>query len=217
MQQGHYRRGVPLMPTHQNTGAACLRSVVAALSALFVFAASTGAGHAQATLTTGNLVDGLVGLETTPNIDVAAMRRVALERIKREGGQSAVNRPPVAEMLYNLPQLTVEIQFNLNSAVINPVSYPTLGRIADALYHPVLSGYRILVVGHTDATGRREYNLALSEKRAAAIHGALVSTFRVPPQRVLSVGLGEEQLQDRGHPEAAVNRRVQIVTIGKVR
>jgi outer membrane protein OmpA-like peptidoglycan-associated protein len=145
------------------------------------------------------------------------MRRVALERIKREGGQSAVNRPPIAEMLYNLPQLTVEIQFNLNSAVINPVSYPTLGRIADALYHPVLSGYRVLVVGHTDATGRREYNLALSEKRAAAIHETLVTTFRVPPQRVLSVGLGEEQLQDREHPDAAINRRVQIVTIGKVR
>ena len=145
------------------------------------------------------------------------MRSVALERIKREGGQSAINRPPIAEMLYNLPQLTVEIQFNLNSAVINPVSYPTLGRVADALYHHVLSAYRVLVVGHTDSTGRREYNLSLSEKRATAIHEALVTTFRVPPQRILSVGLGEEPLQDREHPQAAVNRRVQIVTVGKIR
>lgn len=193
------------------------RVTIGPLAALCALLAASAPANAQAALTTENLVEGLVGLETTPNIDVGAMRRIALERIKREGGQSAVNRAPIAEMLYNLPQLTVEIQFNLNSAVIKPASYPTLGRIADALYHPQLSGYRVLVVGHTDATGKREYNLTLSEKRAAAIHEALVTTFRVPPQRVLSVGLGEEQLQDRGHPEAAVNRRVQIVTVGKVR
>jgi len=192
------------------------RVAFGAFAGALVIAASICPLRAQNALTTDALVGGLVGLETTPNVDVAALRQRALERIKRTEGQSAVNRPPIAEMLYNLPQLTVEINFNLNSAIINPTSYPTLGRIADALYHPTLSGYRVLVVGHTDATGKREYNLALSEKRAAAIHDALVTTFRVPPQRVLSVGLGEEQLQDRDHPDAAVNRRVQIVTIGKV-
>ena len=202
------------MRSRQTNGSRFCRATLAAFSVLVMTCIQA---RAQATLTTTNLVDGLVGLETTPNIDVAVMRRVALERIKREGGQSAINRPPIAEMLYNLPQLTVEIQFNLNSAVINPVSYPTLGRVADALYHPVLSAYRVLVVGHTDSTGRREYNLSLSEKRATAIHEALVTTFRVPPQRILSVGLGEEQLQDREHPQAAVNRRVQIVTVGKIR
>ena len=205
------------MPINQKSDANCLCIVAIPLMTLFVFVAATNMAHAQTTLTTEKLVDALVGLETTPNIDVAALRRLALERIKREGGKSAINRPPIAEMLYNLPQITIEVQFNINSAIINPVSYPTLGRIADALYHPVLSGYRVLVVGHTDATGRRGYNLALSEKRAAAIHDALVTTFHVPPQRVLSVGLGEEQLQDRNHPEAAVNRRVQIVTIGEFR
>lgn len=190
--------------------------LLAAIAAVLVFATSTNSSVAQNNLTSENLVQGLVGLETTPNVDVAAMRNAAIARIKRNGDPNAVGRPPIAEMLMNLPQLTVEIQFNLNSAVINPSSYPTLGRIADALYHPVLAGYRVLVVGHTDSTGKREYNLTLSEKRAAAIHDALVTTFRVPASRVLSVGLGEEQLQDREHPQDAVNRRVQIITIGKV-
>lgn len=50
---------------------------------------------------------------------------------------------------------------------------------------------------------------------ADAIHEALVTTFRVPPANVEAVGLGEEQLRDSSHPDAAANRRVQIVTIGK--
>jgi OmpA-OmpF porin, OOP family len=64
-------------------------------------------------------------------------------------------------------------------------------------------------------TGKREYNLTLSQKRADAIRDALVTTFRIPAQRVQAVGLGEEQFQDRENPTAPINRRVQIVTIGK--
>jgi outer membrane protein OmpA-like peptidoglycan-associated protein len=175
------------------------------------------AAHAQSSLTSNDLVDELKALETTPNIDVASLRQQAMARAKGNPSQSAVNRPPVAEQLLKLPQLTVEVQFNLDSAIIRPSSYPTLGRIADALYHPYLLGYKFLVVGHTDATGKREYNVTLSQKRADAIRDALVNVFRIPAARVQAVGLGEEQLQDAAHPAAAVNRRVQIVTIGMAR
>jgi outer membrane protein OmpA-like peptidoglycan-associated protein len=87
--------------------------------------------------------------------------------------------------------------------------------IAEALHHPHLLGYKFLVVGHTDATGGREYNLDLSQRRADAIRHALVTTFRILPDRIEAVGLGEEQLRDPGHPGAPINRRVQLVTIGK--
>lgn len=194
-----------------------LRAATAPLIALAFLLGATGPASTQTALTTKNLVDGLVGLQTTPNVDVAALRRQALERIKRRADSNPVNRPPIAKMLYDLPQLTVAIQFNFDSAIINPSSYPTLGRIADAMYHPMLLGYRFLVVGHTDATGKREYNLALSQRRADSIREALVTTFRIQPQRILAVGLGEEQLQDPKNPKAAINRRVQIVTIGKIR
>lgn len=183
---------------------------------LLLVGLQTGAPRAQSALSSSDIVDELRGLETTANIDVAAMRQAALARIRANEGSSPVNREPISERLFKLPQLTVEVQFNFNSAIIKPESYPTLGRIADALHHPYLQGYRMLVVGHADATGKREYNLNLSQKRADAIREALVTTFGVPPQRVLAVGLGEEQLQDAAHPQAAVNRRVQVVTIGKV-
>ena len=171
--------------------------------------------HAQSALSMNDIADGLKGLETTPNINVAALRQQALARAKTPS--SALNRPPIAEQLFKLPQFTVEIQFNLDSAIIRHESYRTLGRIADALYHPTLLEYKFLVVGHTDATGRREYNLNLSQKRADAIREALTTTFKISPQRVQAIGLGEEQLQDPAQPAAAINRRVQIVTIGKIR
>ena len=189
--------------------------VVAVVAAIVI--AGPFEARAQGTLTSNDLIDGLKGLEQTPNIDVAAMRARAAARAKANADKNPVNREPIAEQLFKLPQLTLEIQFNLDSNIIRHESYPALGRIADALYHPYLLEYRMLVVGHTDATGRREYNLALSQRRADAIREALVTSFKISPARVVAVGLGEEQLQDPANPAAAVNRRVQLVTIGKVK
>ena len=70
-----------------------------------------------------------------------------------------------------------------------------------------------LIVGRTESTGRRDNNLALSQRRAEAIRDALVITFRVSSKRLLAVGLGEEQLLDADHPKSAVNQQSTIVTI----
>jgi OmpA-OmpF porin, OOP family len=182
---------------------------------VFLFAVQPHA-LAQAKLATDEIVDSLRGLETAVELDAPALHQRALERIKAAPGQTPLNRPSIAEELRKLPQLTVEIQFNPDSDVIRPESYKTLGRIADALWHPYLLEYRVLVVGHTDATGKREYNLKLSQRRASAIREALVTTFRIPSRRVIAVGLGEEQLRDAANPRAAVNRHVQLIVIGKL-
>ena len=177
---------------------------------------AVGPALAQSTLTTDDIVRSLGGLEANATgVTAITLRQAALDNIRKNPGQSATNRPPISEQLIKLPQFNVEIQFNLDSAIIRPQSYKTIGRIADALYHPVLLEYKFLVVGHTDSTGKRQYNLQLSQKRADAIREALVTTFRIRPDRLTAVGLGEEQLQDAVHPTAAVNRRVQLVTLGK--
>ena len=87
--------------------------------------------------------------------------------------------------------------------------------MADSLYHPLLQGYRFLIVGHTDARGDRMHNFRLSEQRASAIREALINPFGIDPARLEAVGLGEEQLQNRGNPEAGENRRVQLINIGQ--
>ena len=76
--------------------------------------------------------------------------------------------------------------------------------------------FTFLIVGRTEATGRREINLALSHRRAEAIRDVLVTTFKVSSKRVLAVGLGEEQLQDANNPKSAVNQQAQIVTLREV-
>jgi outer membrane protein OmpA-like peptidoglycan-associated protein len=187
------------------------------LTTLLALAAIAAASPvaAQGKLSTDDIVDSLRGLDTAVEINAPALHQRALERIKQSPGRTPAERPSIAEELNKLPQFTVEIQFHLDSAVIQPQSYKTLGRIADALWHPYLLEYRFLVVGHTDATGKREYNLKLSQRRADAIREALTTTFRIPGRRVIALGLGEEQLQDRANPKAAVNRRVQLIAFGK--
>lgn len=170
---------------------------------------------AQTRLSGDEIVQSLQGLESAPRLNAAILRQRALDNIRNHRNENRVNRAPLSDELNKLPQFTVEISFNFNSAIIRPESYHAIGAMADALHNPVMLGYRFLVVGHTDAKGSREYNLGLSQKRADAIREALVTTFRVKPGEVEAVGLGEEQLRDPAHPDAAVNRRVQIVTIGK--
>jgi len=172
--------------------------------------------RAQTVAPKENLVTQLGGLDTAPDLDVAALRQQALDRVKSKAEATPLKRPPVAAQLLKLPQFAVEVQFDPDTSIIRPESYPTLGRIADVLYDPALLPYVFLVVGHTDATGRRDANLTLSQRRADTIRDVLVTTFKVSPKRLKSLGLGEEQLLDSARPTASVNQQVQIVTVGKL-
>jgi OOP family OmpA-OmpF porin len=158
----------------------------------------------------------LSGLETPSDLEVAELRQQAADRIKAKADGIALKRPLLSPALRKLPTVNVDIQFNPDTPVIRPESYQTLGRIADALSSPALLSFTFLIVGRTEATGRREINLALSHRRAESIRDVLVTTFKVSPKRVLAVGLGEEQLQDANNPKAPVNQQAQIVTLREV-
>jgi len=179
--------------------------------------AALGAAVADTRLTSSQITNSLLGVSNTRlAITAAELRQRAVANVQNFPG--AV--PPPGHLLVipefdKLAQFTVEINFDFNSAAIKPESYRDVGAIADALHNPILLGYGILVIGHTDAVGTRTYNLGLSQRRAEAIRNALVDPFGVNPAVLEAVGLGEEQLQDPKHPKAAVNRRVQLINIGK--
>ena len=137
----------------------------------------------------------------------------ALENVNRKPGTPL----PSWSQLSGLAQLTVEINFEYNSVAIVPESYRNVGLIAYALHHPLLLPYKFLIVGHTDGTGGAQYNLTLSQQRADAIKEALSTTFAVDPRRLFTVGVGMEQPIDASNPDAAVNRRVQLINIGMVK
>ena len=158
----------------------------------------------------------LAGLDTPPDLDLAALRQQAMDRIKARAKADAapLKRPLIAPDLLKLPQFAAEIQFDEDAAVVRPDSYRTLGRIADTLSHPSLLGYKFLIVGHTVSTGRRDNNLTLSQRRADVIREVLVNTFKISPKRLLTIGLGEEQMLDAAHPTAPVNQSIQVATVG---
>jgi outer membrane protein OmpA-like peptidoglycan-associated protein len=70
----------------------------------------------------------------------------------------------------------------------------------------------IAVEGYTDKTGSREYNEALSRKRADSVVEYLVAKHDIPIYRIHTIGLGEEKPVDEGHDRAAraKNRRVEV-------
>jgi outer membrane protein OmpA-like peptidoglycan-associated protein len=177
-------------------------------SIAFPSAAQTPAGGAA------DWVNKLGGLETAPDLDIAALRQQVADRVKSRADGVAAKRPPVAPQLLKLPQLAVEIRFDEDAAVIRPESYQTLGRIADVLSDPKLLAYKFLIVVNTVSAGRRENNLTLSQRRADVIREVLANTFKISSKRLQAIGLGEEQLMDAGRLAAAANQRIEIATAG---
>lgn len=173
--------------------------------------------QAQNTLTHNQVMKSLVSNSASARrigIDTEAVRQDIEARIREEGTENSRVPSPVLDVLRKLPQLIVQIQFDLDADSIRPQSWVTIGKIADALHHPLLAGTRFLIVGHTDARGKRLYNLDLSQRRALSVTEMLISTFHVNPKRLLALGLGEEQLFKQSDPNNGVNRRVELINIG---
>jgi outer membrane protein OmpA-like peptidoglycan-associated protein len=197
--------------TKENISPACQQAVA---DAGYEVALGSSSRSGSIKLSSGELVSSLQEAATNP-ISASQLRQLVNQSLADPSRTNRVDRPPLYEQLDSNAQITIAIQFDFNSARIRPDSFRAVGLMADALYHPYLQGYRFLIVGHTDAKGSREYNLKLSQDRADAIRAALINPFGISPARIEAVGLGEEQLLNRRNPEAAENRRVQLINVGK--
>jgi outer membrane protein OmpA-like peptidoglycan-associated protein len=105
------------------------------------------------------------------------------------------------------------IYFSFNSDRIREESEPTLDEIADVLRrHP---DWKLAIEGHTDSIANDAYNLALSQRRAAAVKQALVSRKSVAGARLTTTGVGESRPKDRNDTleGRARNRRVELVRV----
>lgn len=194
-----------------------IRKILGAAGALAAaFALAALPASAQTNLSRQNILQSLGGVEEAAIVlDPQELIRTVRERVQTNA--PADQGLPIFQRLARQPQLTIEIEFDFNRDEVRPSSWVTLGRIADALHHPVLANRTFLVVGHTDGVGGREFNLDLSERRAESVVELLTSTFRIAPNRLIAVGMGEEQLRVPENPRAEANRRVQIITLGTTR
>jgi OOP family OmpA-OmpF porin len=173
-------------------------------------------GYAQTAIPAADIIDKLGATDgTAPDIDVAALKQQAADRVKAKADAQQVKRPLIAPQLTKLIQVRFDVVFDPDSSLIRPASYGMIGSLADALSDPKLRPYKFLIVDHTESGGRRDANLTLSQRRADSIRDVLVSTFKISNKRLVSLGLGEEQLQDSSKPASPVNARVQIIAFGQ--
>ncbi|MBW1878848.1 MAG: OmpA family protein [Deltaproteobacteria bacterium] len=118
--------------------------------------------------------------------------------------------PSQVEVTAERIELSELVYFETNRADIRPESFLLLDQVASTLLdHPDLTLVR--VEGHTDSRGRAEYNLDLSQRRAASVLEYLVERG-VERERLQAMGFGEtEPLDKRETQEAwAKNRRVDL-------
>lgn len=137
----------------------------------------------------------------------------------------AVAAPPTAGAPVALPQSSGEVTTRLTAeghavladlafasgkGALEPGDYASLREIADFLANSPES--RIALVGHTDASGGLQTNIALSRSRAAAVRQALIA-LGADGSRIEAEGVGYlSPLASNQTPEGrAQNRRVEVL------
>ena len=105
------------------------------------------------------------------------------------------------------------ILFNSGSATIKPQSYGLIRQISQVLQQEI--NMRLNIIGHTDADGPEEANLALSKQRAESVKNALMTIYHISGDRLQTDGKGESvPVGDNNTPDGkAQNRRVEFVKI----
>jgi outer membrane protein OmpA-like peptidoglycan-associated protein len=102
-----------------------------------------------------------------------------------------------------------QIQFEIGSDRISPISVGQLLELATAMQREELRDMRFSISGHTDKTGPDRFNQELSCGRALAVTSFLVSKG-VDPRRLTAYGFGSLKLV-RGYPDSdPVHRRVEV-------
>lgn len=107
-----------------------------------------------------------------------------------------------------------DVFFDTNLYDIKPEYRDALARNAAWLQqHRTI---QILVEGHCDERNTREYNLALGERRAAAVRDYLIF-LGVAPERLRTISYGEEKPFELGSGEESwkLNRRAHFVITGR--
>jgi outer membrane protein OmpA-like peptidoglycan-associated protein len=106
-----------------------------------------------------------------------------------------------------------DLAFTFGSAQLDVEEFGSLRALAD--YMQLYPDRRLALVGHTDAAGDLEVNIALSYRRAASVLERLVTDFGVSRQQLKAEGIGylapiASNLTETGRQ---ANRRVEVVLL----
>ncbi|MGB1539426.1 MAG: peptidoglycan-associated lipoprotein Pal, partial [Rickettsiales bacterium] len=100
--------------------------------------------------------------------------------------------------------------YGYDSSVLTSAGQRTLER--QAAWLKQYPSVNVVIEGHCDERGTREYNLALGERRATAAKNYLVS-LGVPSSRVRTISYGKERPAVLGSSEEAWAQNRRAVTV----
>lgn len=105
---------------------------------------------------------------------------------------------------------TNKIYFEFDSSAVDEESQQVIEAHSQFLVEN--PDVNVVLEGHADERGTREYNLALGERRANSVAEIMVA-YGVAPGRIQSISYGEERPAAMGSDESAwqLNRRVVIL------
>ena len=103
--------------------------------------------------------------------------------------------------------------FATNETILTTASRETLRKQAEWLRKN--SDVTIVLEGHADERGTREYNLALGERRARAVLSYMIDRLGADPNRFTIVSFGEERPAQTGKSDESwsLNRRVEFTRL----
>ena len=103
--------------------------------------------------------------------------------------------------------------FGLDSSTLDDTARQTVERQAAWLQQ--FPAVTVTIEGHADQRGTTEYNLALGERRAAAVKSYLAS-LGIDPARILIISYGKERLANPNETEEAFAQNRRAVTVVNV-
>lgn len=128
------------------------------------------------------------------------------------GATTGVTLTAIGQKLETAGHATLEdLEYKTGSSQLGDREFASLASLAN--YLKANPERRVVLVGHTDATGSLSGNISLSRKRARAVVDRLTGALGVPARQVSADGVGylaprASNLTDDGRAE---NRRVEVI------
>ncbi len=122
-------------------------------------------------------------------------------------GDIYVGTDTVGELSKGVPD---RVFFATNESILTTISRDTLRKQAAWLREN--SNVNVVVEGHADERGTREYNLALGERRANAAKDYLM-TYGVSADRISVISYGKERPVDSGSNPLSWSKNRRSVTV----
>ncbi|CAN5413764.1 hypothetical protein BH11PSE9_BH11PSE9_38150 [soil metagenome] len=175
------------------------------LAAALVFGAMTSIAWAQTTATaadSASVQDLGTKIPDAASVKEGLFPEDACEELRASGFKCMGVKPA---MTFSLPAAA----FALGSAVLPDMLKRQLDVFGEVLSSKKGSQQKVRIVGHADASGSAEGNLALSQRRAEAVKAYLV-TKGAEADMLQPAGVGSADLKNAGNPTAPENRRVTL-------